>query len=317
MNSKNWFYKLTGISESEWDYTMESLPNKIDIKDCGEFNTYNIYELQKMIARQLNNNSDKKINNNKIKIYTRKNYDNDKLFDTSSLQFHGESNTLYQVASNFNCHEVSSEIANVFSGLYLTKLMRDLTQGPSAAAGAGHGSILRLTQHKKKPINLLEDTALKVNNGKLYNSNQTVIDDNLIKIGLHSNVRACFLRSLQFEYNPNGPIIDQVYTSTCICSRRDKDFKLPQILLTKAYEGTYMCGIYKKSKRIVLTLIGGGCFNNPLDLIIQIIATMHKKYSKYLREDCEVILPIFDPNPREILNYINKYMGDICEIIEQ
>jgi len=290
MSANNWFKNATGFYESEWDYSEESLPEHIR-KNMGKFNEISIMELKKLTQEFKINNDIPKLN-----IHIRNHYNNEEYFDTSALQFNGPNNAMYQVASNFNCIEVASEYVNPFSGKYLTRLMSDTTQGPSASGGAGYGSILRLLIHKKNPINLLSDTQLKPINGKLRYidmKDKDIIDKDSIKIGLHTDVIAAYSRySDNFEYNPDGPIIDQVFTSTCICSN-NKPNKLSEILLQSAYDGTYLAAIYRQSPKLVLTLIGGNMFMNSLQQIAEAIANSHMKYAKYLNPKCEVVIPLY------------------------
>ena len=87
--------------------------------------------------------------------------------------------------------------------------MTDGTQGPSASAGAGAGAILRLSIHRQKAINLLEQTPLEPINGKLYFSTAIPFDTDLIKVGLHTSVPANFDRAdLNCSYHKNGVLID-------------------------------------------------------------------------------------------------------------
>jgi hypothetical protein len=304
MDSKNWFSKIVGFEENKWNYELETLPELIT-ENMGSFETMTIKELKEKKY--------KKNKHKKLKVYFRKKKTdkNDFLFDTSVLQFNSKKKTLFQIASNFNCIELASSFQNPFSGKYLTNLMTDITQGPSACGGAVFGSFLRLSQHKIKEINLLEDTSLKPNNGKLYNNKNNIFDfdvDN-IKIGLHTDVRATFCRSEYiFAYNPKGPLIDQIYTSTCIfTNKNDKNYSLASLLLQKAYEGTYLSAIMRKSQKIVLTLIGGGAFENPLHLIVDVIMNIHNLYSEFLIDDCEIILPIYEPNRIDIEKLFIKH----------
>jgi hypothetical protein len=304
MEVKKWFNEIVGYEEKKWNYELESLP-KVIIDNMGEFNTFSIKELKEKKY--------KKTKQKKLIVYLRKekNKENDYLFDTSVLQFNTKKKTLFQVASNFNCHELASSFQNPFSGKYITNLMSDITQGPSACGGAIFGSFLRLSQHKIKEINLLEDTTLKPNNGKLYNKKIDIFDFDIdnIKIGLHTDVRATFCRSEYiFAYNPKGPLIDQIYTSTCIFTNKyDKNYNLASLLLYKAYEGTYLSAIIRKSEKIVLTLIGGGAFENPLHLIVDNIMNIHNAYSEFLIDNCEIILPIYEPNKIDVHKLFIKY----------
>jgi hypothetical protein len=249
----------------------------------------------------------------KVIFRTSKNKDNEHLFDTSALEFYSQDRTLFQVASNFNCQELGSPQRTVFSGNYLTRLMTDFTQGPSAAAGAMFGSFLRVAEHRNEEINLLDEVHLTHYNGKLYNNDKiTKFVPDLIKIGLHTDVMANFCRTdYHFEYKPTAPIIDQVYTSTCIFENKlDKYHDLAETLLEKAYEGTYFAGIIRESPKIVLTLIGGGTFYNPMNIIVDKILRVHSLYSGFLPEDCEVVLPIYEPNRTDI-EYLFKHKPNV------
>ena len=223
---------------------------------------------------------------------------------------------MFQVASNFNCQELGSPQRSVFSGKYITQLMVDCTQGPSAAGGAVFGAFLRVAQHRQEEIDLLDETFLTTLNGKLYNIDKiSDLKPDSIKIGLHTNVVANFCRSdYHFEYNPNGPIIDQVFTSTCIFEdKHDTYHDLAEILLEKAYEGTYLAAISRQSSKIVLTLIGGSTFYNPMNIIVDKIIKMHNIYSPFLPDDCEIILPIYEPKRTDI-EFLFKHKPNV-EII--
>jgi hypothetical protein len=301
-----WFEHFFGFTESSWNYKMETMPQFVQ-NNTGTFNTYSITQLKESCKicdlKQTHEHR-------KLKIFFRKvrSPENEQLFDTSALQYTSQK-SLFQVASNFNCHELPSEHYSVRSGKYLTELMTDATQGPSAAAGTMFGTILRVANFPN--INLLEDTPLTVKKGKMYDHNckdlECKFDTDKIKIGLHENVAASYKRmNRQIEFNDNPAVIDQVYTSTCIFTKKSS-IPLTKILLEKAYEGTYLSGIKCKSKRIVLTLIGGGVFSNPIELIIDEIINNHLRYSQFLDEDCEVHLPIYEPNRDDIRELFEFY----------
>ncbi len=114
-----------------------------------------------------------------------------------------------------------------------------------------------------------------------------------------------------FAYNPQGPRINQVFTSTCICENLRPN-SLSRTLLEAAYEGTYLCAVVTQAPLVVLTLIGGGVFNNNHELIIQAMVKAHDKYAPYLAKDCIIKLPIFMPNPRNELDCLNKYASVVC-----
>jgi hypothetical protein len=50
-------------------------------------------------------------------------------------------------------------------------------------------------------------------------------------------------------------------------------------LLRAAYEGAYLAAIVRRRRALYLTLVGGGCFANPLPLIVHEIVRAHARYS--------------------------------------
>ncbi len=311
LNAYNWFEKLIGKPETEFDYTLAEVPATYH-SEMGKFSQRSINELKALII-------DFPVNNPggvKLHVEYRANYAHPHLFDTSALQFTAPENALFQVASNFNCLEVPKANYNPFNGWFLTNQMTDMTQGPSASGGAAFGSIQRLLEHKIKPIDLLADVPeIKSWNGKVpYDRNVgvAVADTGLIKVGLQSGVRAAFLRlKNNFAYNPQGPRINQVFTSTCICENTRPN-ALSRTLLEAAYEGTYLCAVVTQAPMVVLTLIGGGVFCNNHELIIQAMMKAHEKYAPYLAKGCVVKLPIFQPNPKAEIACLNKYTAVDC-----
>eukprot|EP00698_Gefionella_okellyi_P010542 TRINITY_DN2737_c0_g1_i1.p1 TRINITY_DN2737_c0_g1~~TRINITY_DN2737_c0_g1_i1.p1 ORF type:complete len:253 (+),score=25.56 TRINITY_DN2737_c0_g1_i1:50-760(+) len=183
------FELVTGVPESKWDFKIESLPKQG--LDVGKFETPTISELDGRIDASAIPPGDKCPVLN-VRLRTRGHID---LFDTSALQVSGPQHALYQVASNFNTLENPHAAVNVLSGRFLTNMMSDSTQGPSAAGGALLGAVLRLAEYRKAPINLLSKTPLPQDNGKLSASRLCEFDAQQIQIGLHTDIRATFDRS--------------------------------------------------------------------------------------------------------------------------
>lgn len=302
-----WFKTLTHMTETEWIKHPQRFPVK---PEMGQFATYTIGQLRSMIAQQdqcdhkCDPICDRTFDWPEFIIYVRKNRETtDTYFDTSSLQLMDYDTSypvMFQVASNFNCQENGSPMTNFRLGNYLTQLMSDSTQGPSACGGAGWGAILRLMHHLSSPINLLEQTACGdyVVEGKLYDDGVTQFtppDVELIQIGLHTNVVANFDRSQlrhRCLYYPKGKVIDQVLTSSLIAPSSHNGPVMEHLLLA-AYTGTYLSAIYRRTEVLVLTLIGGGCFNNPYKDIITALVQVHCDLSNqgHLKK---VILPLYD-----------------------
>lgn len=308
MNKDNWFEKLTGIPEKKWNYDIKSLKNCE--KYMGSFEEIKLSDLIKELETFIASGGNVLKKLPTLTFVLRGDKSDELEFDTSALQHYGPHGAMYQVASNFNCMEVPHEKSDVFSGDYIRNTIDDCTQGPSAAGGAAPGEILRVAIHYMKRINLLSETNLDPKNGKLYMDRVSAedianLDIGSIKVGLHTDVSAIFDRSINFSFNPDAPVIDQVYTSTCICRKREPN-KLSEILLNAAYELTYLCAVKRRSKKLVLTLIGGGCFMNSYDQIIKAILSAHEKYGKYLVKDCDVVLPVYDRKISYMFKNISK-----------
>jgi hypothetical protein len=307
LTAQNWFEQLIGRPESEFNYTLAEVPTEHQ-PAMGQFSQPTINELKALVTTSFGVNNP---NGVKLQVDYRTSYGHMHAFDTSALQFTAPENALFQVASNFNCLEVPKMNYDPFNGYFLTGQMTDMTQGPSASGGAAFGAMLRLLEHRIKPIDLLSNVPeISSKNGKVpydWNSNVNILEIDQIKVGLHRNVRATFRRmSDNFAYNPKGPLINQVFTSTCICENTLPN-GLSRSLLEAAYEGTYLSAVVTKAPMVVLTLIGGGVFCNNHKLIIDAMMKAHDKYSQYLAKDCIVKLPIFTPCPKAEIVYLARF----------
>lgn len=299
IDPNEWLKYITGMNEEDLlKYMKDNLSIPVNPENptisYGDFKILKWNDLnEETMKKEEHNNNIEFIINYRTKITN----DNEIYFDTSCLQTKANDNTLFQVASNFNCHENPSIYTKFDNGQYLRLLMTDSTQGPSASAGAGAGAILRLMYHLYvKPISLLEDVKYyKTINGKMAGANEDVVYDHKEqKVGLHCNVSANFDRhNYGCTYIKNAPKIDQVFTSTICIHNKNKDEIYCKELLKIAYELTYLSAIHRNTKIMYLTLIGGGDFRNPLELIIDAMTNAHLKYSK--RSNLKkVYLPLYD-----------------------
>jgi hypothetical protein len=322
MNFKNWFEVLFKIKEEDWDYNLGSLPVYNDIKNkFGIFETESIKELESKVktlyANKENKCSEFGVN---VKFEIRLNNglttDNINYFDVSSLQFNcnDKYNPVFQIASNFNCLELANEKINPLNGYFMTKLMSDGTQGPSAVASSPYGLLKKINIFMKHGIDLLSNIKeLTYNNGKCYyNKNKHINFNNInygdVKIGIHKNIYANIDRSNihNLKFNKIGKKITQIYSSTCINHHNDNN-DLSTLFLKSAYEGIFLYSILNNNKEIYLTLIGGCSFNNNIDLIFQSIYNAFDKYKHLLPKNCKVILPIYcHKNNKKVLHIFNN-----------
>jgi hypothetical protein len=309
----DWVKEVCGRTESQ--LLMEGIKNIQWKASPGKFETFTSQQLIPFLRKD-----EKEDFPLFIVMFRRSRRIKEEMFDTSELQRQCKGGEMFQVASNYNCQENGSEGTDFRSGHYLEELMTDCTQGPSAASGAGPGAIARWMQHLNSPINLLEDTSLKSRNGKLkldlscmasgltssplgctsgggypFGPLEKKSLEN-VKVGLQSQVAACFQRFPETKFFLDHPLIDQVFVSTFRV--RDESTCPPHCfpLLEKAYEQTYLCAAKQKTETLFLTLIGGGVFHNPPEMIVKALVQAHLQFSKqtWLQR---VILPLYDPQP--------------------
>ena len=202
---------------------------------------------------------------------------------------------MFQIASNMDCLERPHCDTTLDDG-FCCNVMEDDTQGPAGAGGAWAGMFGRVARCKREGINLLANTGIPVRNGKIMPGKFPKIDVDDVCVGLQTDVRARYDRTCApIKVVPDGPRIDQVYTST-VAQISKTPTALAEKLLAAAYAGTYLCAIRRRTKTLVLTVIGGGCFQNNYAQIAKALGDAHVKYSPYMAEGSEVILPLYAPN---------------------
>jgi hypothetical protein len=238
----------------------------------------------------------------------------DDINNIEALQGWGDSRTLYQLASQFNCLESP--------GTYLTDVTNyfgDRTQGPYSAVSAFPGALLRhyaapgpdgqhFSQRAEHEINLLADAFsaeqavvqagyLKPRNIKVSPAalgEQLAAHFDQIRIGLHEEVEVCF--GAHWQPVPAGQVkITQAMTSTLdISSIFSQTEYLPIIrhLLRAAYLGTLLGAAVTGKQRVLLTAIGGGVFENPHPEIWDAITWAVTEARPWLAQDLDVILNV-------------------------
>ena len=222
------------------------------------------------------------------------------LLDIGSLQAWSAKGTVFQIASQFNALESPGPYVPPIADYYF-----DPTQGPRASISAFPGTLLRQyaapgprgvrfpQQTGGRQIDLLHDAigAGRVKEGYLLGeaikppdssaSDADAVVDRLesrlrqIRIGLHESAEVRLGHDWHGAVPSRWPRIDQVFTSTIAGGHygaeaalgRDRFERVAEVLLRAAYLGTLRSAIALDRDRVVLTLIGGGVFGNPLPLI--------------------------------------------------
>jgi hypothetical protein len=238
--------------------------------------------------------------------------------DIGAMQAAAPPRTLFQVASQFNCLESPGAfIASVVD--YLD----DPTQGPRASISAWPGTLVRhyaapaagggrFVQTEGGPqIDLLADVCAPgvaaVRNG--YLRRQDIADARAlalalearfgaIRIGVHDGVEVVLGRDWDGAVDgaPHRTIA-QVLTSTIAAGMYgdldDGDGAVMTIcrqLQRAAYLGTLLAAAALGQERVVLTLIGGGVFANPIRTIWEAIGWAFDRVGHYLHRDLLVVV---------------------------
>jgi hypothetical protein len=200
------------------------------------------------------------------------------LTDIGALQATAGANTLFQVASQFNCLEAPGPTKVPIAGY-----VHDNTQGPRASVSAFPGTFLR---HYAAPVadllaDAIEPEFAEVLNGYLTTRGVTdavaferALETNFekIRIGVHDDIEVVFGGNWGGPVDADALTIAQTFTSTMALGgysdHTGTDFNgACTSLLRAAYLGTLLAAFDLHKQAVVLTLIGGGAFANPPRLI--------------------------------------------------
>lgn len=216
------------------------------------------------------------------------------LTDVGALQAVASHGTTFQVASQFNCLESPTGAWLVPVSDYL----HDPTQGPRAAVSAFPAALLR---HYSAPgpdgrfiqvtngpqLDLLADVCPgHVRNGYLtfrHDAAARVVAAALdarpdaLRVGVATDAQVVL--GADWDGAVAGtPLITQVFTSTVAAGMYSTTplagaaLDACRTLLRGAYLGTLLAAASAGRPRVVLTLIGGGVFGNPVTAIVDAIA---------------------------------------------
>lgn len=221
--------------------------------------------------------------------------------DIGALQATAGPSALFQVASQFNCLEATGpHIARVSEYFY------DPTQGPRASISAFPATLLRhyaapgpggerfVQATDRRQIDLLADVFAPgrspVGNGYLSDHGGLGAEAlvaalearfDQIRVGVHDAAQVVL------GYNWDGAVADsarrtisQVFTSTVAGGGYGGQRSLGSTfesacrqLQRGAYLGTLLAAVALQRRTVVLTLIGGGVFHNPIEVIWEAILT--------------------------------------------
>lgn len=242
------------------------------------------------------------------------------LTDIGTLQATAPGGTLFQVASQFDCLEAPGPHV-----VPVREYTGDPTQGPRACLSALPGILLRhyrapsanghFVQTDRRCLNLLEDVAppsvAEVQSGYLLASKihapaeyaaSLVERFDHIRVGVHDDIEVV----LGSDWDGPVPNVDQrvaqVLTSTIALGAYSSGggaelATIRRQLLRGAYLGTLLAAVVLKKRNVVLTMIGGGVFGNPIVEIWAAIRWALAEADAYLDGEMNVIV-----NTREELD---------------
>jgi hypothetical protein len=235
--------------------------------------------------------------------------------DIGSLQATSTESTLFQVASQFNCLESPGPSVTPVSNYF-----NDPTQGPRASISAFPATLLRhysapdagggrfVQETDGRQIDLLADALGPgaCRNGYFTGRDgdgQGTLDDlagrfDRIRVGVHDAAQVVL------GYDWDGEVersesrrIAQVFTSTVAGGGYGGERALGSAfggvcrqLLRAAYLGTLLAAASLGRDRVVLTLIGGGVFGNPVSHILEAISWAVDEAERLLAKDLCVVV---------------------------
>jgi len=237
--------------------------------------------------------------------------------DIGALQATAPPRSLFQVASQFNCLEAPGPFI-----VSVADYLRDPTQGPRASISAWPGTLVRhyaapggdggrFVQGAERQIDLLADVCdpgvAAVGNGYLRSGD--IADArafaaalearfDAIRVGVHDGIEVVlgYDRSGGVDGAPHRTIA-QVLTSTLAAGMYGdlggSDGAVMQIcrqLQRAAYLGTLLAAAALGKDRVVLTLIGGGVFANPVRTIWDAVGWAVDQVGHVLHRDLVVVV---------------------------
>jgi len=227
-----------------------------------------------------------------------------------------EDSAMVQIASNFNCLEVGGRSDFPDSGNLVQNYPLDATQGPAASFGVPAACLFRTHyafhdlatdpsswgQTKERQIELLSSVRNffgRCVNGKvtLTGKETALLSEQMdetvgaIRVGIHADAQVVFGRAnhhghLSLVPEPR-PLIDQVLSASVnwrslgVQPGQEQLERLTRAALRASYDGAYLAAILRKRRLLLLTLVGGGVFGNPREMILEELASAHARWADH------------------------------------
>lgn len=331
-----WFDELTGFHEESSVQVRENLSveggrlkSKVNGNEyiCGKLETPSLAALRERI------NSDKGTSG-KLSL-------SEVVADVQRLHI-DESNagSLFQVASQFNLLEMVSPDGIPEHGVSIYEY--DRTQGPACAIAAGAGTIYRnyfadcngkIGQTAGNQIDCLAGVGAALNNSdnrlwKMSNGYALASEDGLNEINntlrsaseseldeLRKLLRIGIQWDTEVTLNNAKHAVTQAYCSALpvAYSQHPSDLwaRFAQVVLEASYEATLCAGVLNSmrdnSKKVYLTLVGGGAFGNAKEWINRAILRALRLYQ---RKDMQVFIVSHGHSNPHVQKLIQEFNSD-------
>ncbi|KAH0788072.1 hypothetical protein GPJ56_007903 [Histomonas meleagridis] len=225
----------------------------------------------------------------------------------------------FQCASNFNCLEFPSINSCASDGI--SSYAIDLTQGPTLAIASPAGILYRnyFIEHDnvkgqiKSEINLLQKTPIKVIHGKAVIKSNDIDsfnrynweDENNYLVGVHENLDVNTNRGdgkWVYKESVKDQMVHQIFCAAFnfrMCPKTEQTLNWTYHMLRSEYRTTILAAWNNSlkypgrtgSNKCVLTLVGGGVFDNPMEVVCKAIEANEDVIAK---SGLEVYLVCFD-----------------------
>jgi hypothetical protein len=244
--------------------------------------------------------------------------------------------SLFQVASQFNLLEMVSPSVTPEHGVGIYE--HDRTQGPACAIAAGAGTIYRnyfamvnghTGQSASNQIDCLADIGAALGNSEnrlweMRNGYALATQSGLVEIGqrlqatgedeldqLRQLLRIGIQWNAQVTLKESRHLVSQAYCSALPVAYSHHPSNLweefARLVLEAAYEATICTAILNSigngSKRVFLTLLGGGAFGNQSDWIIE---ALRRALNLYRDADLDVAIVSYDSSNRYVQDLVHQ-----------
>jgi len=143
-----------------------------------------------------------------------------------------------------------------------------------------------------------------------------------IRIGVHTDAQVVFGRTDREGYvslvpEPR-PLVDQVLCAAVNCRSpgvhppQEQLECLTRAALRASYNGAYLAALMRKRHLLLLTLVGGGTFGNPKEMILEELAAAHMRWANHPASELrEVRLCLYSrAETVQITDYLKQLLED-------